>query len=836
MRIVKEEVLGVSSNLTQEEHLRLPTEGEAYKLIVDLLMRNMYSNPTGACVRELVSNAMDANVEAGRGSIPIEVTLNISDVASNTDLYELRIRDFGLGITPDKMSKMVEFGYSTKREGENSDNFIGAFGVGLKSLFNVSEQAFIKSYTPEGKGYEYIGYRNEEGNRVITLLNEFTYSAYPLGTEIKLVVDKAMSDKLIKEVSVNCCWFRPSISTNIGRLVSTRKVVQALTRHEIEPGVHAIYNPLRSSSYMGVVSSIYTQDERTNYYYNNVSKNNDGVAYRGLSLIIGGVPYYGVWDSTTLEKNVNEYVRRKGEGHIKLDSTRIELILEVPITVDVNLNSNRETVQMTDKSKATIQRLFEKAMDALWERETSIGKNIEDVWQGVEVVSNWWNFQDRIFVGSVYADKLSVYISETTSNLNPNCIPVVLNTSYGCEFYFTGSMKELTENAQDLIKRGLTNQEAAAKPSGVKRLKIRSLPITTLKEVPLVITNIKSSVKIRKKLGWSNDKPFMFSRIEAEGRLKEFEGSKVVKLLSIPVLFFEEPVKTLKVKSEIKEETQTEEPEVKVGLSNRQKSALLKTGFFRFHGLNNKRNKDSNLLDPVELQELPSKYLISLARRKGDYVEGWNSTPRIVNSAMCVTSLLHPNNAYVVSSSALSKLQDEGIYNISLQDYCFNKFVRPFIKTNKELSAWFFAHLRSDVTYAPDNNSGTKPMINLITSLSWLNNALPGSVKKSSLVWASMMENKLDLPCLSELSLQTFLDCLSVGLIKHSSVNASYITLRPEIAELRNVEYERDIKNICLNPEHPLYALLYNLNIRDMDFSTFNDVMSSIKSFSGNTK
>lgn len=92
------------------------------------VLAKLYDNPVEAAIREYVSNAYDANVEAGSTEpvhlhVPTEDEpyLEVSDTGNGLDY---------LGI----VSVFANFGTSTKRD---SNEFIGGFGIGSIHLANV---------------------------------------------------------------------------------------------------------------------------------------------------------------------------------------------------------------------------------------------------------------------------------------------------------------------------------------------------------------------------------------------------------------------------------------------------------------------------------------------------------------------------------------------------------------------------------------------------------------------------------------------------------------------------------------------------------------------------
>jgi len=88
-----------------------------------MLATNLYSNQKLAPVREVLCNAWDAHIEAGRTDVPVKITI--------TDDYELIVEDSGNGISEDLFEQIYgTFGGSTKRQNKA---VTGGFGLGCKS-------------------------------------------------------------------------------------------------------------------------------------------------------------------------------------------------------------------------------------------------------------------------------------------------------------------------------------------------------------------------------------------------------------------------------------------------------------------------------------------------------------------------------------------------------------------------------------------------------------------------------------------------------------------------------------------------------------------------------
>lgn len=110
-------------------------DASASQLIMDVLAK-LYDNPVEAAIREYVSNAYDANVEAGSTEpvhlhVPTEDEpyLQVSDTGNGLDYLEI-------------VSVFANFGTSTKRD---SNEFIGGFGIGSKSGLAISDKIHVSS-------------------------------------------------------------------------------------------------------------------------------------------------------------------------------------------------------------------------------------------------------------------------------------------------------------------------------------------------------------------------------------------------------------------------------------------------------------------------------------------------------------------------------------------------------------------------------------------------------------------------------------------------------------------------------------------------------------------
>lgn len=115
------------------------------------ILSNIYRDPSLAVLREYSANALDAHLRAGV-SDPIQVTLP-SDIEPT-----LTISDRGTGLSEQEiLAVYANYGTSTKRD---SNDEVGAFGIGAKSAFAISTQ------------FSVIGIKNGERTSALFALNE----------------------------------------------------------------------------------------------------------------------------------------------------------------------------------------------------------------------------------------------------------------------------------------------------------------------------------------------------------------------------------------------------------------------------------------------------------------------------------------------------------------------------------------------------------------------------------------------------------------------------------------------------------------------------------------
>ncbi len=168
-------------------------------LIFEILRSKMYRDPISAIVREISCNARDAHREVGKADLPIEITL------PNNFQPKLKIKDFGPGISPDRMENIfIQYANSTKR---NDNLQTGGFGLGSKSPFAYTD-TFVIVTVVDGIKRSYNAYIDESREGRMALFSE-EQTQDPNGTIIEIPVKRQDIRAFEKSVLSLTQFFNP---------------------------------------------------------------------------------------------------------------------------------------------------------------------------------------------------------------------------------------------------------------------------------------------------------------------------------------------------------------------------------------------------------------------------------------------------------------------------------------------------------------------------------------------------------------------------------------------------------------------------------------------------
>ncbi len=128
----------LSAGVLETIDVGISSNPEDQLMILNILSDTLYTDKISAVLREYGCNAADANVEAGKGDKPIEVTL------PTTTNPTVSIRDYGFGMSEDQVKNTYcKAGASTKRA---SNDYTGCLGIGSKAGYAYGPAFTVTSF------------------------------------------------------------------------------------------------------------------------------------------------------------------------------------------------------------------------------------------------------------------------------------------------------------------------------------------------------------------------------------------------------------------------------------------------------------------------------------------------------------------------------------------------------------------------------------------------------------------------------------------------------------------------------------------------------------------
>lgn len=304
-----------SGNL-EEQFFSVQDQG----MIFDILRNKMYSNPILAICREISCNARDAHREVGKQDVPIEICLpnHLSPV--------FKIKDFGPGISPDRMSNVfIKYTASTKR---NDNIQTGGFGLGAKTPFSYSDTF-----------------------NIVTVFNGIKYN-------YSCVIDETKVGKLL---------LLSSVSTDESN--STEIIIPVLKKDFV-----LFYQNIETATRFWDVKPIFfghpIEYTKNNYFLEGddwkLGKNTLNYYNKTFNLIVDGISYSVDYNTVISYTNSNFLKSLDNECN------NIELYFNVG---ELTLSANREQVYLDVSTK---QKITDKVNKLALETQNIVSKKIDD--------------------------------------------------------------------------------------------------------------------------------------------------------------------------------------------------------------------------------------------------------------------------------------------------------------------------------------------------------------------------------------------------------------------------------------------------------------------------
>jgi hypothetical protein len=191
---------------TNETRFTMEASGKAFEAIAS----SLYKNGIRAIVRELGTNAADAHVmlqdeEVANGNKKSKAGSRPFDVFAPTDTCpEFVIRDYGIGLTPEKIRDTYTVVFRSDKN--HTNDLTGGFGMGSKTPFAYTDNFAVTSWTG-GMKRVYSVYKDETGVPTMPLMSEAP-SDEPRGVEIRIGVNRIDFGRFHAEIASVYKWFR----------------------------------------------------------------------------------------------------------------------------------------------------------------------------------------------------------------------------------------------------------------------------------------------------------------------------------------------------------------------------------------------------------------------------------------------------------------------------------------------------------------------------------------------------------------------------------------------------------------------------------------------------
>lgn len=231
----------IVSNVAEIGEFRIRNSAKAF----NILSSGLYANKIRAIIRELSCNAVDSHVAAKKAETPFDVHLP-------TQLEpHFAIRDYGTGLNHNQVVNIYTTYFESTKT--NSNDFIGALGLGSKSPFSYTDNFTVTAIKDGVKGI-YSAFINDAGIPSIAKMAE-EETTEPAGVEVKFSVnDRWDFDQFYTEARHVYKWFklRPVVS---GPEHFTFEDVEYREENVI-PGVHINNNSYhrKSTAVMGNIA------------------------------------------------------------------------------------------------------------------------------------------------------------------------------------------------------------------------------------------------------------------------------------------------------------------------------------------------------------------------------------------------------------------------------------------------------------------------------------------------------------------------------------------------------------------------------------------------------
>lgn len=223
--------IAVLGNVSEIGEFRIKNSAKAFAI----LSSGLYANKIRAIIRELSCNAVDSHIAAGKKDVAFDLHL-----PTTFEPY-FAIRDYGTGLSHEQVINIYTTYFESTKT--NSNEFIGALGLGSKSPFSYTDNFTVTAICNGIKGI-YSAFINEYGVPSVARMAD-AETDEPNGVEVKFAVDiRSDYDKFRSETSEVLAYF--PVKPNMTGATCTIRELKYL-EVDVVKGINVIdYNSSRS--------------------------------------------------------------------------------------------------------------------------------------------------------------------------------------------------------------------------------------------------------------------------------------------------------------------------------------------------------------------------------------------------------------------------------------------------------------------------------------------------------------------------------------------------------------------------------------------------------------
>ena len=502
MKLQRNNQLAYESNMALKGQDAKISEENIHKLW-DLL-QNPYKNPIGAIVREYVSNSFDAHAEAefiknndlhairNEYSIYHKSTdqelntlkrqLNVFDddavvvtISKDSTGYYWSTEDFGVGLSEERVTDVFcSYLSSTKEE---SNNVIGAFGIGSKSGLSYSDVVHIRTRYNNIE-YIYLLRKGEKQPRLDLFSQNPTSERN--GTEIKIYIkedrkeDSNDKERFIEECKKQLVYFDNVYFRGDMLMIPARRRYSYTASYERDQPLSNDYKIIRGTNWM---------------------KNDLNSPFKGLHLCLGKVAYPIDWDNIS---EVKEY------------DFPVALRFEIG---ELDIIQTREDVKYTPRTKKAIRdkiKLLIAEFEQRWENDKELETEDLLYYMDVEDSSPTLEYEgvsfdlSELYPEEKFKDKLPWFTFKPFQETRLP-IPTYPFFDYSCDHYIGGhGLRKAGNNVTYLMTHGDKNVYRVKDNTVARKSKYIRYELENDEDVYLIRRKPKYSIKLTTYVKWLN--------------------------------------------------------------------------------------------------------------------------------------------------------------------------------------------------------------------------------------------------------------------------------------------------------------------------------------------